>query len=173
MPGLRLGFLIIPPKIHQKILEAKHTSDISTSGLNQRVFDLYLRNGMWKKHIKYMEHIYRERFEVMKSCLEKYFSMLQLNYSIPQGGLHFWFELPDGYDATKLYSEAAKNNILILPGNIFFPLAKGNRFFRLSIAAVKSKDIEIGIEKLAEVIEKIIGKDLKKEQKFDAYTPLL
>ncbi|TCO79367.1 MocR-like pyridoxine biosynthesis transcription factor PdxR [Marinisporobacter balticus] len=173
MPGLRLGFLVLPKKIHHKILAAKHTSDISTSGLNQRVFDLYLKKGIWKNHIQYMEKIYKERFDIMKKCIEKYFTQTGIDYSFPQGGLNFWFSLPEGYDANKLYVEAAKNNILILPGSIFFTCQNESRCFRLSIASVYPKDIEIGIRKLSQVIEKFIKKDTDKRKGADPYTPLL
>ncbi|WZL71604.1 PLP-dependent aminotransferase family protein [Clostridiaceae bacterium 35-E11] len=172
MPGLRLGFLVIPQKIYHQILAAKHTSDISTSGLNQRVFDLYLRKGIWKKHIKYMEHIYKERFDVMQSCLHKYMKNKGISYILPQGGLNFWFALPKGYSSNQLYTEAAKNNILILPGSIFFTPQNESRFFRLSIAAVYPRDIETGIKKLAAVIEKFLGKEIE-QQKFNSYTPIL
>lgn len=172
MPGLRLGFLVIPQRISHQILAAKHTSDISTSGLNQRVFDLYLRKGIWKKHIKYMEQIYKERFDVMKSCLDKYMGDKGLEYIVPQGGLNFWFALPKGYSSNQLYLEAAKNNILILPGSIFFTSQNESRFFRLSIASVYPKDIEIGIKNLASVIGKFLDKDMNK-RKFDSYTPIL
>ncbi|MCT4621271.1 MAG: PLP-dependent aminotransferase family protein [Marinisporobacter sp.] len=173
MPGLRLGFLVLPQSIHHKILAAKHTSDISTSGLNQRVFDLYLRKGIWKKHIRYMEKIYRERFDVMKKCIEKYFKDIGLSYSLPEGGLNFWFALPKGYDANKLYMDGAKNNILILPGSIFFPSQNESRFFRLSIAAVYPKDIETGIKGLSQVIRAFIKKDKSKRKGPDPYMPLL
>ncbi|QXM05778.1 PLP-dependent aminotransferase family protein [Crassaminicella indica] len=173
MPGLRLGFLVIPKKIHHRILAAKHTSDISTSGLNQRVFDLYLRKGIWKKHIRYMEKIYRERFDVMKNCIEKYFKDIDISYILPKGGLNFWFSLPEGYDSNKLYVEGAKNNILILPGSIFFISQNESRFFRLSIAAVYPKDIEIGIKGLSQVIKRFIKKDTKERKGPDSYTPLL
>ncbi|WP_053956850.1 PLP-dependent aminotransferase family protein [Inediibacterium massiliense] len=173
MPGLRLGFLVLPKKIHHKILAAKHTSDISTSGLNQRVFDLYLRQGIWKKHIEYMEKIYKERFDQMKICIEKYFKSLDIEYILPSGGLNFWFALPQGYDADQLYLEAAKYNILILPGSIFFPTKAESRFFRLSIASVYPKDIEVGMKKLAQVLDMFIQKDSSQIKASDGYTPLL
>ncbi|WP_129596517.1 PLP-dependent aminotransferase family protein [Anaerophilus nitritogenes] len=173
MPGLRLGFLVLPKRIHHKILAAKHTSDISTSGLNQRVFDLYLRKGIWKRHIEYMERIYKDRFDQMKICIDKYFKSLDLEYILPSGGLNFWFALPQGYDADQLYLEAAKHNILILPGSIFFPTKSENRFFRLSIASVYPKDIEVGMKKLGQVINTFIQKDSVQRKSSDGYTPLL
>jgi len=38
MPGLRLGFMVVPSSLKSYIIEAKHATDISTSGLIQRAF---------------------------------------------------------------------------------------------------------------------------------------
>ncbi|PAB59199.1 MocR-like pyridoxine biosynthesis transcription factor PdxR [Anaeromicrobium sediminis] len=168
MPGLRLGFLVMPPRVYHKILRAKHTSDISTSGLNQRVFDLYLRRDIWRDHIHHMEKIYKIRFEVMCKSISKYFSESGLEYNIPNGGLNFWFKLPEGLNSDDIYDKAVKKNVLIIPGNIFFPIVNENSYFRLSIAAVYPEQIEEGIRILANII-----KGYNKEHIRDSYTPLL
>lgn len=41
MPGLRMGFAVMPNKITQSIMKAKYTTDISTSGVLQKALDLY------------------------------------------------------------------------------------------------------------------------------------
>lgn len=172
MPGLRLGFLVIPQKISNQILAAKHTSDISTSGLYQRVFDLYLRKGIWRKHIQYMEKIYKERFDVMTNCLEKYLSPLGISFILPKGGLNFWLMLPYGLSSNELYVEAEKNNVLILPGSIFYTLDRESSCFRISIAAVYPEDIEKGIRLLSETIKDFISTK-NKNKNSQNYTPLL
>ncbi len=52
MPGVRIGFVTLPNNLFKNIIKAKHTTDISSSGFLQRAFDLYLRGGYWKSHIK-------------------------------------------------------------------------------------------------------------------------
>ncbi|KXG77189.1 MocR-like pyridoxine biosynthesis transcription factor PdxR [Thermotalea metallivorans] len=171
MPGLRLGFLVIPQKLHHQILAAKHASDISTSGLNQRAFDLYLRKGIWKQHIHYMKNIYEERFEIMVHCLEKYMAPLGVSYTLPKGGLNFWLCLPEGYSSNDLYHECERNNILILPGSIFFTSQGESRYFRLSIAAVYPHEIDFGMKKLSEIMEKFLK--AKATSNINAYFPIL
>jgi len=39
--------MVVPSSLKSYIIEAKHATDISTSGLIQRAFDLYIRKGMW------------------------------------------------------------------------------------------------------------------------------
>ncbi|MBB6215656.1 DNA-binding transcriptional MocR family regulator [Anaerosolibacter carboniphilus] len=171
MPGLRLGFLVIPSKLHPQILAAKHASDISTSGLNQRAFDLYLRKGIWKHHIQFMQRIYEERFEIMVRCLNEYIIPLGVCCSMPQGGLNFWLCLPEGFSSNELYRKCEENNLLILPGSIFSSNQKESPCFRLSIAAVYPDQIKLGIKKLSEILERMIGK--KESSNIHPYFPIL
>ncbi|MFT9495458.1 PLP-dependent aminotransferase family protein [Anaerosolibacter sp.] len=171
MPGLRLGFLVIPSKLHPQVLAAKHASDISTSGLNQRAFDLYLRKGIWKRHIHFMKKVYEERFEIMTRCLNKYIIPLGVHCSIPQGGLNFWLCLPPGCSSLELYKKCEENNLLILPGSIFSPYEKESPCFRLSIAGVYPNEIETGIKKMSEIISRMIsGEDVLSKH---PYFPIL
>jgi DNA-binding transcriptional MocR family regulator len=171
MPGLRLGFLVIPSKLHPQVLAAKHASDISTSGLNQRAFDLYLRKGIWKKHIYFMKNVYEERFQIMVRCLNEYIIPLGVRCAIPQGGLNFWLCLPSGCSSLELYRKCEENNLLILPGSIFSPYEKESPCFRLSIAGSYPNEIEIGIKRMSEIIGRMIsGEELLNKH---PYFPIL
>ena len=61
MPGLRIGFLSAPDKIYRDILQAKHLTDISSSGLIQRAFYRYLTSGNWNVHVRLMMDIYKKK----------------------------------------------------------------------------------------------------------------
>ena len=60
MPGFRLGFIIVPEKIATSVLGGKYSSDISNSGLNQRVFQYFLEEGIWENILKDQEKSLRE-----------------------------------------------------------------------------------------------------------------
>lgn len=173
MPGLRLGFLVLPEKAYPRILAAKHASDISTSGLIQRTFDLYLRKGIWKKHIHYMENIYKERYEIMDQALKRYILPLGIAYHPPLGGLNFWLCLKEKFSTNQLYNMAVKKNILIVPGSLFSVDQKDTSCFRLSIAAVYPEQIEPGIQALSEVIKDYTESKDNQKRNTGVYTPLL
>ncbi|MTI48139.1 MAG: PLP-dependent aminotransferase family protein [Firmicutes bacterium] len=172
MPGLRLGFMVIPNSIYNEVLSAKHTSDISTSGLMQRAFDLYLNKGKWQKHIKYMESIYKRRFNVWIDCLEKYIPR-EITWYTPNGGLNFWMSLPHGYSSNDLYKLCSKNNILIVPGSVFYADQRDSQFFRISMASVHSKDIDKSVKKFADIIRIFLKDSTRKQIPMDMYTPFL
>jgi len=168
MPGLRLAFLVLPEKLMSPILAAKYATDISSSGLNQRVFDFYLREGLWIKHLNKMNKIFSERFKNMKRQIKFLLpDEITLVYE-PEGGLYFWLSLPEGKNSEKFYLKALENKIAFLPGNVFTIDNKINSFFRLSFAALEEEEIKIGIKRLADIAKDFLGNNENK-----GYTPLL
>lgn len=172
MPGLRLGFMVVPKPLCNRILAAKHISDISTSGLLQRTFDLYLREGLWVKHIEYMREIYRERYEVFTNAVEEMFPK-GVNYKKPGGGLHMWFSLPEGYSASELYNLCLEKNVLITPGSLFFAENTSQRHFRMSFAGVHFRRIKEGVAVVGEVLKGYTQNPPAFQHGAEGFTPFL
>jgi DNA-binding transcriptional MocR family regulator len=156
MPGLRLGFMIVPPQLSQDLLAAKHTADISTSGLVQRAFDLYIRKGYWNGHFDFMYGIYRDRYYKITSALDRHLPE-GCSYIKPGGGLNIWISLPAGFPTGSLMHLAAAGDIAFAPGTIFHtgntPDAANN--LRLSFAAVQTDKIEAGVGELCSLIRRL------------------
>lgn len=156
MPGLRLGFMVVPTRLSRELLAAKHTTDISTSGLVQRAFDLYIRKGYWSSHFEFMYRIYGERYKKLISALDRFLPP-GCSYIKPGGGLNIWISLPAGFPVNSLLHLAAANDLAFAPGTIFHtgntPDAVNN--IRLSFAAVQTDKIEAGAEKLCSLISRL------------------
>ena len=71
MPGFRLGFIIVPEKIATSVLGGKYSSDISNSGLNQRIFQYFLEEGIWEKHIERSRKEFKRKQLYMYNRLKK------------------------------------------------------------------------------------------------------
>lgn len=161
MPGLRIGFIISPENILTNIIKAKHTTDISSSGLIQRALQIYFENGEWQKHLNYMKKIYKSKYDVMLkelNNLKKY----NIQFTEPKGGLNFWVDLPKNIDGNKLYLECAKKDVLIVPCNLFFLDNENNNSIRISYAATNIEEIKIGFQIIEQCINKILTKGNKK-----------
>lgn len=172
MPGLRLAFLVIPKTLYSDVLSAKHISDISTSGIIQRAFEIYLTSDGWEKNLKHISDIYIGRFNKMIDCIEKYIPH-EIRYQLPEGGLNFWFTLPDGYSANELYKICLEENISVSPGSVFNIDKSDNENFRLSVASLNIEEIEIGMSKLYEVLNKFLKEYKYKTPSFNIYNPFL
>ncbi|SDY25867.1 MocR-like pyridoxine biosynthesis transcription factor PdxR [Tindallia californiensis] len=151
MPGLRLGYMIVPSKVYSTLVMAKQATDISTSGLLQRALERYFHHGKWDRNMKKLTNEYYKRFCAIKSILESDLSK-EITCRIPSGGLNFWIELPKGVDASLLYSKVANKNIVFAPGRLFYLNKPVYERLRISIAAVSLNQIEIGMTEMIRLI---------------------
>lgn len=152
MPGLRLAFLTVPEFLSKKILKVKYITDISTSGFTQRIFDLYLREGYWKKHIGDIRRIYKTQFEFAYQTAQKYFPA-NINWHNPQGGLTLWLELPENMTSQDFCQKAKENNLLITDGSNFYPYHADKRHIRISFATLSLQEIENGMRILGKMMQ--------------------
>lgn len=172
MPGLRLGFLVIPRLFFNNLLIAKHSSDISTSGLIQRAFHLYLSKGVWEKHLSFIEEKYKERFDKMLACIEEHMPW-DVECIAPKGGMNFWLRLPKNASVKELYQLTLKENIAIAPGNLFFLNNAGCDHFRLSIAAMPADAIEHGMIRLSSIIKEYLNNKKNIDTHENTINPIL
>ena len=161
MPGLRLAFLTIPAKLVNRLLAIKHNSDISTSGLTQRAFDLYLRKGIWLEHIETIRKLYLDRFKMTLDAIERFIPS-DVVYQRPQGGLSIWLTLPEGISAKAVVETARTKEVLLTEGTPFFPRQAVDRYIRISFATVSPEAIWRGVEIIGKIITSLVNskKDL-------------
>jgi DNA-binding transcriptional MocR family regulator len=156
MPGLRVGYLIIPSSIKEKVMSMKHITDISTSGLMQRVLDLYLRSGIWNKHLEYMKKEYSVRYFEAVRAVKKY--LRGASFTQPYGGLNLWVKLPEGINSGELYDKCKDRKVLFTPGTVFIKTSAGEQFIRISFASTGLEQITEGISIIGQVMEEMKGK---------------
>ena len=152
MPGLRLAFLVTPSHLANRIMSVKHHSDISTAGLTQRAFDLYLRKGIWDKHIASIRSMYLARYQATLTAIGRYLPSSVTCHS-PHGGLTCWLELPKGVSAEKIVQQARERKVMLTSGTAFFPRHPIDSYLRISFAAADSGKIEQGIKILGEIVK--------------------
>ena len=158
MPGLRLAFLSMPQRLAHRFLKVKHLADIATSGLTQRVFDLYLREGIWQKHIHEIRRLYAAQFAFTCRTAAAYLPS-GVHWHAPLGGLSLWLTLPPKAAAAQLTEAARKNGLLITDGSAFYPRSTDHHHIRISFATLSQEAIEQGIRLLADLLKAALWKN--------------
>lgn len=156
MPGMRMGYMLLPDELVNQVVTAKFTSDISSSGFEQRILLEFLTDSSFETHVEIMRKLYRSRYQFILQTLEQ-FGFFKVVYPI-DGGFYLWIELPKDVNGNDFYVRCRKKSVSILPGSAFFIENNQNNSFRLSFAQVDNDEILEGISRMAQVIE-----DIKKE----------
>ncbi|HEY8892381.1 MAG TPA: PLP-dependent aminotransferase family protein [Clostridium sp.] len=154
LPGIRLGYMIPPEECKELIQNSKINTDISTSSLMQRALDLYINKDLWKEHISRLNMAYKDKYNFMINCIEKYLGD-KVTYYTPGGGIHFYFKIADNLKSTsmELFYRCKNMKVLLTPGVLFYKNAiEGNDYFRLSFSEIKKPEIEQGIKIISELL---------------------
>lgn len=152
-PGLRMGYLVGPAEFIREARALRRLMLRHPPANNQRSVALFLSLGYHDSLVHRQNHVYKERWRVMRESLEKY---MPETYELPTfGGSAVWIEGDPRLDATQLSVEARKQGLLIEPGEIYFQESHSPKnFFRLAYSSIDTERIEPGIRLVAELIRK-------------------
>jgi 2-aminoadipate transaminase len=157
-PGLRLGWVIAPPEVIRKLVEAKQAEDLHTSTFTQMVAYEVSRGGFLDRHTRLIREVYGERRNIMLAAMDRYFPP-EVDWTHPKGGLFLWGTMPKHLDASDVLEHAvAHHKVAFVPGEPFHPLGGGKNTMRLNFSNASPDKIEEGIFRLGEVIRERIGK---------------
>lgn len=86
-PGLRLGWVVAPPALFPKLLQAKQAADLHTPGFNQRLVSEVMKNGFLDRHVPGIRALYRRQRDAMLAALEREMQGLGVHWNRPEGGM--------------------------------------------------------------------------------------
>lgn len=150
-PSLRLGYLVAPPALFPKLLQAKQAADLHSPGFNQRVVAEVMKNGFLDRHVPRIRTLYKTQRDVMLAALTQHMPE-GVSWNRPAGGMFLWARLPAGLDAAALLPKAVERGVAYVPGAAFYAGAADARTLRLSFVTASPEQIERGIAALATVI---------------------
>lgn len=157
MPGLRVGFLLIEGPIYENLVNFKRVNDLATSTLIQRALEAYVTVGRYQAHLRRSCQIFRKRRDAMVKAIKR-FLPVDVQFEIPQGGLFIWLKLPDNFSSDDLLPVALKEGVDFVPGSRFFSdSSQGRNWMRLNFVVQPPDEIEEGIKRLGQAIEKLVN----------------
>ncbi len=154
-PGLRQGWLVVPPSLVPRLAIAKEAADIDTATLAQRTLSAYLETGRLPEHVDNLRRTYGRRRDAMLRAIETHFPD-GTRWQVPDAGLFLWVELPAGVRADSVLRVAVEEErVAFLPGNAFAAdrqTAAG--CMRLNFSHPSEDAIDDGIRRLARAIDR-------------------
>ncbi|MGF7034848.1 GntR family transcriptional regulator/MocR family aminotransferase [Paenibacillus mucilaginosus] len=72
-PAVKLGFLLVPPDLVDRVLQTKADLNLSASGLTQLALSRFIEDGHFDRHIHKMRGIYRKRRIFLKEQVQRLF----------------------------------------------------------------------------------------------------
>jgi len=150
-PGIRLGWMVAPPPVMDKVVLGKQASDLCTSTLTQYFVREYFAAGRWREYVENVAGIYRSRRDAMLDALGRHFPAAAI-WTEPQGGLFVWATLPPYIDTSDLLAKALREDVAFVPGRAAYVDERGRCSMRLNFSAGGEDEIREGIRRIGKVI---------------------
>jgi len=164
LPGIRVGFLVVPSYMRQRFVAIKQSTDLLTSPLNQRALHAYLESGHLTGHLAQVRTAYRERRDAMLAAVAKHFPA-NATWRCPEGGMYLWITMPTpGPTATDLYLTAINYSVAFAIGSVFSASGSFTHTLRLSFVTQPPAAIEEGIRRLGKAWKELVNRHNKTVQ---------
>jgi 2-aminoadipate transaminase len=150
-PGIRLGWVVAPPPVLEKINLGKQAADLCSSTLSQLMVRAFFDGGDWRSYVGSLTEIYRARRDTMLDALAECFPP-EAEWTRPSGGLFVWATLPDFIDTTDLLARALRDNVAFVPGVAAFLDGRGRSSMRLNFSGVSEDAIREGVRRIGVVV---------------------
>ncbi len=147
-PGLRIGWIAGTKQALSRFLALKRFSDLETSAFPQFVLTKFLDSGLLEKHISRLKPQLKKKRDLILESLGKYMPE-GVNWTMPKGGLSLWVEFPPSIDGRELAEAAKRQDVIVAPGDLFFPEKKRVSSIRIAFAKAPLEKIEQGVKILA------------------------
>ncbi len=150
-PGLRLGWIIGPEALLNKIYECKQSLDLCAPIFDQYLMAEYLESGMLEENLPKSIALYKDKRDHLLSLLEKYMPE-GVSWTHPEGGLFLFLTLPEEIDTVALYDKALSAGVAYVAGSFFHTDGKGRNTMRLNFSFLDKERMEDGIKILASIL---------------------
>ncbi|SDZ18933.1 GntR family transcriptional regulator / MocR family aminotransferase [Evansella caseinilytica] len=151
-PALRMGYLILPPRLIEQCRKLKWFSDLHTPSLEQIILKRFIEEGYLERHILKMKKLYKKRRDHLISMLTGYFSG-KVRISGHTTGLHLIAEFPDMVFTEQLLTKIVHAGVRVYPVE-HHAVQKGihQRKVIIGYGHLQEEEIEEGIKILFECL---------------------
>jgi GntR family transcriptional regulator, regulator for abcA and norABC len=147
--GLRIGWIIGPKSVIERLSDAKQIIDFGHASFTQWIANDFLESEHFNSHIKRLVRQLEIRRNQIVSSLNHFLND-QVEFTIPQGGIHIWCKLRRDLDEMKLLENSIKRGVIYVPGST---MGSQKGFARFTFARENEEAINEGIKRFAEALK--------------------
>ncbi len=154
-PALRVGYLVAPQPLRERVERFKRLSDFHTPWPLQRALAAFITQGHLERHIRRMRRHYGEKRAALRDALEPVSHLAQLRGL--EAGLHVFLELDRSIDPRQVELRARAHGVIVSTLDGYFIGPPTQYGLLLGYGGLDLPDIVRGAEVLVEVLSDEAG----------------
>ena len=147
-PGLRIGWVIAPKPIVDRLADIKGQIDLGMTGVSQILAAKFLSSPFWPQHVVKVQQALRARRDHLTQALKEYLPK-NLTVNTPNGGLYFWIHGQGSESDLQRLDEAIRHGMIYVPGRFY---GSPDGFLRLNYVWEEQNKIESVLPQLRSIL---------------------
>ncbi|WEG14710.1 PLP-dependent aminotransferase family protein [Pullulanibacillus sp. KACC 23026] len=150
--GLRIGWVIGPKRVMERLADAKQQFDFGHSIFPQWVAYNFLQSPEFLLHIQNLQEQLKLRCDQLMDNL-KLKAGHEVDFLAPEGGIHLWCRIHnEEINEKRLLEESLKNGVAYLPGSV---MGSKKNTIRFTFGRGNLPDLTKGIERFTHALKSI------------------
>lgn len=147
-PGLRVGWLVVPPGHRKRAVTIKEANDLQANSLAQAVVSDYLGHADFEQRLEVLRRFYRRRATRLAKAVRR--ELPSWRFRFPDGGFCLWIDT-DARVSERRFSELALEEGASFDAGSAFTAsdARGATRLRLCFSLAAPETFERGVKRLA------------------------
>jgi GntR family transcriptional regulator/MocR family aminotransferase len=139
-PGLRLGFVVAPEPIADRLAQTRRIVDRQGDNVLELAVADLLDEGVIQRHIRRAKRIYAERRERLSDLLRRRFAST-LSFVMPCGGTAIWARVSQDVGVEAWAAQAERLGLVLQPGSLFSFDSRAPARLRLGFAQHTEREV--------------------------------
>ena len=165
-PGLRVGWVVAPANVIDRLRVVKQSTDLHTDQLSQAVMAEFTRRGLLLRQVALVRKLCASRLAAVEDALVRHMPS-DTRWTHPNGGMSIWLELPPGFDANELLVRARERGVVFAPGRYFYVQSPQPNTLRLGFAELEERQIARGVAMLGDILRSELSKRQRGARRFE------
>ncbi|MFN3285838.1 MAG: PLP-dependent aminotransferase family protein [bacterium] len=154
-PGLRLGYVVAPRWLRERLLRLRERSGDRVPWPVQRALAAFLASGDFDRHVRRVRRQYAERRSALREALQPASRVARLGGM--EAGLHAFLEFTGELDELQLAELARRRGVRVSPLAPFYLGTPDRRGWLLAYGGLSTEQVWWGARVLAEVLLESVG----------------
>lgn len=150
-PALRIGYLYAKGTIAEALEVAKVRADVFTSTLTQRALWRFMNSTAYNRHLRASRALYRDRRDAFIDALGTFVPWADV--APPAAGVNVWLPLPQRLSTQSAFEACAREGVLVMPAEPFYPTRSGPPALRLSFGHVDAETAREGVRRVGAALQ--------------------
>ncbi|WP_183270463.1 PLP-dependent aminotransferase family protein [Buttiauxella sp. A111] len=146
-PGLRVGWIVLPEWMKQKVAIIKQATDLHANSFTQSLVSAYLTLDRLNPQIELIREVYKKKCLSLSTFLHQELDE-HITFNQPQGGMFLWASFRYEFDATRWLQQTLEKGVVYVPGEFFFSDHADKKTLRFSYATATEEQLYEAVQRL-------------------------